>query len=100
VDIFVKDVSHTFSQAGLQSEVLQELNCQFSDAEITALVGPSGSGKSTFLSLIGSLDRPTEGQITYGGQDRTLRNGRTGNCQNSGRRKSVLFFSSFICCRR
>lgn len=71
MDIFVKDVSHTFSQAGLQSEVLQELNCQFSDAEITALVGPSGSGKSTFLSLIGSLDRPTEGQITYGGQDIT-----------------------------
>lgn len=71
MDIFVKDVSRTFSQAGLQSEVLQELNCQFSDAEITALVGPSGSGKSTFLSLIGSLDRPTEGQITYGGQDIT-----------------------------
>lgn len=71
MDIFVKDVSHTFSQAGLQSEVLQELNCQFSAAEITALVGPSGSGKSTFLSLIGSLDRPTEGQITYDGQDIT-----------------------------
>lgn len=71
MDIFVEDVSHTFSQAGLQSEVLQELNCQFSAAEITALVGPSGSGKSTFLSLIGSLDRPTEGQITYDGQDIT-----------------------------
>ena len=71
MDIFVKDVSHTFSQAGLQSDVLQELNCQFSAAEITALVGPSGSGKSTFLSLIGSLDRPTGGQITYGGQDIT-----------------------------
>lgn len=71
MDIFVKDVSHTFSQAGLQSDVLQELNCQFSAAEITALVGPSGSGKSTFLSLIGSLDRPTGGQITYDGQDIT-----------------------------
>ena len=71
MDIFVEDVSHTFSQAGLQSEVLQELNCQFSAAEITALVGPSGSGKSTFLSLIGSLDRPTGGQITYDGQDIT-----------------------------
>ena len=71
MDIFVEDVSHTFSQAGLQSDVLQELNCQFSAAEITALVGPSGSGKSTFLSLIGSLDRPTGGQITYDGQDIT-----------------------------
>ena len=71
MDIFVKDVSHTFSQAGLQSDVLQELNCQFSANDITALVGPSGSGKSTFLSLIGSLDRPTGGQITYDGQDIT-----------------------------
>lgn len=71
MDIFVKDVSHTFSQAGLQSDVLKELNCQFSANDITALVGPSGSGKSTFLSLIGSLDRPTGGQITYDGQDIT-----------------------------
>lgn len=71
MDIFVKDVSHMFSQAGLQSDVLKELNCQFSANEITALVGPSGSGKSTFLSLIGSLDRPTGGQITYNGQDIT-----------------------------
>jgi len=71
MDIFVKDVSHMFSQAGLQSDVLKELNCQFSANEITALVGPSGSGKSTFLSLIGSLDRPTGGQITYNGQEIT-----------------------------
>ncbi|MDX1258920.1 ABC transporter ATP-binding protein [Exiguobacterium sp. K1] len=71
MDIFVKDVSHTFSQAGLQSDVLKELNCQFSANDITALIGPSGSGKSTFLSLIGSLDRPTGGQITYDGQDIT-----------------------------
>jgi len=71
MDILVKDVSHTFNQAGLQSEVLKALTCQFSTSDITALVGPSGSGKSTFLSLIGSLDRPTSGQIDYDGQDIT-----------------------------
>ncbi|WP_214854574.1 ABC transporter ATP-binding protein [Exiguobacterium sp. s166] len=71
MDILVKDVSHTFNQAGLQSEVLKALTCQFSASDITALVGPSGSGKSTFLSLIGSLDRPTSGQIDYDGQDIT-----------------------------
>ncbi|WP_034774726.1 ABC transporter ATP-binding protein [Exiguobacterium antarcticum] len=71
MDILVKDVSHTFSQAGLQSEVLKALTCQFSTSDITALVGPSGLGKWTFLSLIGSLDRPTSGQIDYDGQDIT-----------------------------
>ncbi|WP_034769874.1 ABC transporter ATP-binding protein [Exiguobacterium artemiae] len=71
MDILVKDVSHTFNQVGLQSEVLKALTCQFSASDITALVGPSGSGKSTFLSLIGSLDRPTSGQIDYDGQDIT-----------------------------
>ncbi|QNR21162.1 ABC transporter ATP-binding protein [Exiguobacterium sp. Helios] len=71
MDILVKDVSHTFNQAGLQSEVLKALTCQLSASDITALVGPSGSGKSTFLSLIGSLDRPTSGQIDYDGQDIT-----------------------------
>src|SRR5207244_2853768 len=37
--------------------------------ESLAIVGPSGSGKSTVLNIIGTLDRPTAGQVLLDGKD-------------------------------
>ena len=37
--------------------------------ELLAVMGPSGSGKTTLLSLVGGLDRPTEGRVIVAGQD-------------------------------
>lgn len=37
--------------------------------ELVAIVGPSGSGKSTLLNVIGTLDRPSAGQIMIDGFD-------------------------------
>lgn len=37
--------------------------------ELLAIVGPSGSGKSTQLNVMSTLDRPTAGTVTIGGQD-------------------------------
>ena len=38
-------------------------------SELLAVMGPSGSGKTTLLSLVGGLDRPTEGRVVVAGQD-------------------------------
>jgi putative ABC transport system ATP-binding protein len=37
------------------------------EGELVTVVGPSGSGKSTLLHLMGTLDRPTRGEITVAG---------------------------------
>lgn len=37
--------------------------------ELIGVVGPSGSGKSTLLHIMGTLDRPTAGEVTVAGYD-------------------------------
>jgi len=37
--------------------------------EVVALVGASGVGKSTLLHVLGTLDRPTAGRVTWRGED-------------------------------
>jgi putative ABC transport system ATP-binding protein len=39
------------------------------EGELLAVVGPSGSGKSTLLHIMGTLDRPTEGDVRVAGHD-------------------------------
>jgi putative ABC transport system ATP-binding protein len=37
--------------------------------ELVAIVGPSGSGKTTMLNVMGTLDRPSAGQVVIDGFD-------------------------------
>ena len=45
--------------------VLKNINLELSENEKVAILGPSGTGKTTLLNLIGTLDRPDEGEITF-----------------------------------
>jgi len=46
---------------------LNGINLEFARGEFAALIGPSGSGKTTMINIIGSLDMPSEGKVTFMG---------------------------------
>ena len=50
-------------------EVLSGIDLQLEVATTTALVGASGAGKSTLLHLLGALDRPSTGSVSFQGED-------------------------------
>lgn len=70
--LLVKQLSKSFIQGGQNVQVLAGINQQFLPGNTYAIIGTSGSGKSTFLHLLGGLDTPTSGFVSYNGQDLAL----------------------------
>lgn len=66
VDVF--DLSRSYTRADRVIPVLKNLSLTLVPGSFTVLTGPSGAGKSTFLHLLGTIDRPTGGEILYDGK--------------------------------
>lgn len=47
-------------------EVLKSVDVEIKQGEIVSITGPSGAGKSTLLQLLGTLDSPKGGSVSYG----------------------------------
>ena len=64
-----RNLSKVYREGRVETPVLHGLDFDVAQGEQVAIVGSSGSGKSTLLHLLGTLDTPSEGQITVAGQD-------------------------------
>lgn len=57
--IEIKNIHKSFGQL----EVLKGIDLSIKKGEIVSIVGPSGAGKTTLLQIIGTLDKPNEGEV-------------------------------------
>ncbi|MEI6456919.1 MAG: ABC transporter ATP-binding protein [bacterium] len=67
----IKNVSKYYEQPGGTSvtRVLDDISLEIPECSCIAVAGPSGSGKSTLLHILGTLDKPTSGEVIIDGRD-------------------------------
>lgn len=58
-------VRRTFGTGEVAVDAVVDVNLDIHRGEILAIIGPSGSGKTTLLNLLGGLDQPSEGTVTF-----------------------------------
>jgi lipoprotein-releasing system ATP-binding protein len=63
--IITKGITKSYGEL----KVLKGIDIEVKDREVVAIVGASGAGKTTLLQIIGTLDRPDSGLITYNETD-------------------------------
>lgn len=62
--IELKNISKDFKIGDQLVTILKPTTLTINEGEFIALIGPSGSGKSTLLTIIGALQKPTNGDLT------------------------------------
>lgn len=64
-------ITKTYSNGDLEVNALRGTDFTVYEGEFVVILGPSGSGKSTLLNIIGGLDIPTSGRLSYRDEDIT-----------------------------
>jgi len=61
-----RGLSKIYSSGEVEVQALREVDLDIGRGEFIVLLGPSGSGKSTLLNILGGLDVPTRGEVSFG----------------------------------
>lgn len=66
--IELRKICKTYGER-IKTQVLFDIDLQIEKGSFNSIIGSSGSGKSTLLNIIGTLDKPTQGQVIINGTD-------------------------------
>jgi putative ABC transport system ATP-binding protein len=67
----VEGLTKIYRMGEVEVSALRHVDLRLEEGQFVVLLGPSGSGKSTLLNILGGLDVPTSGRVSYRGQDLT-----------------------------
>lgn len=65
--VIVKNVSRIYGSGETEITALDDVSFSIGRGEFAAIVGPSGSGKSTLMHILGTIDKPTRGEVYIDG---------------------------------
>ena len=65
--ISLKNINKIYGNT-VKTQVLYDVNLSFEEGTFNSIIGASGSGKSTLLNIMGTLDKPTTGEVFINGK--------------------------------
>jgi putative ABC transport system ATP-binding protein len=66
---YARGLTKTYRMGEVDVHALQGVDLDLLNGEFVVILGPSGSGKSTLLNILGGLDAPTNGTVTFRDHD-------------------------------
>ncbi|MDE1768882.1 MAG: ATP-binding cassette domain-containing protein, partial [Candidatus Micrarchaeota archaeon] len=65
--VVVDDVKKIYKSGDIEVRALDGVSFKLKEGQFAAIVGPSGSGKSTLMNILGTIDKPTHGDVYIDG---------------------------------
>lgn len=67
--VALSEVQKIYRTDRMETVALNAVSLAIDEGEFVSIMGPSGCGKSTLLNVLGLIDRPTGGDVTFGGRN-------------------------------
>ncbi len=67
--IEAEGITKVYQMGEIEVHALRGVSLRVKRSEVLSIMGPSGSGKTTLMSILGALDRPSDGSYLLDGED-------------------------------